>query len=88
MLEEDSINQGITKPLRFAKSFDVNYSLNNSGLWERLDNGDKVWRLGIISPGAFSINLIFSEFKIPEGAKVFILNKKKNHYIGWKKRTN
>jgi len=82
MIKEDSIDQKKSKPFRFAKGFDVSLSINNSGKWEILDNGDKIWRLGIKSPGAYSINVIFSEFDIPDGAEVFILNSKSTHLIG------
>ncbi len=81
MLKEDSLNEG-TKGRRFAKGFNVSFSLNNSGTWETLNNGDKVWRLGIRSPSAYSINIIFSEYNIPDSAKVFIFNQKTSHVIG------
>lgn len=82
MLQEDSLNRSKVRSLRVAKGFDVNYSINNSGLWETLDNGDKLWRLGIVSRGAFAINILFSVFEIPEGGKVFIYNTKKTEIIG------
>lgn len=81
MLKEDA-NQIQTKPFRFAKSFDVSYSLNNSGLWESLNDGGKLWRLSIKSAGAYSINIIFRDFNIPEGSKLFIYNKDKSDVIG------
>jgi V8-like Glu-specific endopeptidase len=82
MLKEDSLNHDNLKSFRFAKGFDVSYSLDNSGKWETLDNGDKIWRLGIRSPGAYSINVFFSEFEIPDSAKLFIFNKKMKYVIG------
>lgn len=82
MLREDSLNEGSSKPLRFAKGFDVSYSITNSGIWETLENGDRIWRLGIKSPGAYAINLLFSEFEIPDSAQVFIFNKRMTHVIG------
>jgi lysyl endopeptidase len=82
MKREDSLNRSHAKPYRFAKGFNVSYSLTNSGTWESLDNGDKLWRLGIKSPNAFSINIIFSDYYIPEGAKVFIYCPKTSEVIG------
>jgi len=82
MIKEDSLSQDHSKPLRFAKGFDVSYSIYNSGVWETLENGDKLWRLGIRSPGAFAINVLFSEYELPDSAKVFIYNKKMSHVIG------
>ena len=82
MLNNDSLNRDKLTPFRFAKGFDVNYSINNSGLWETLENGDKLWRLGIVSKGAYAINILFSIFEIPEGANVFIYNTKKTDILG------
>ncbi|NOZ45697.1 MAG: T9SS type A sorting domain-containing protein [Chlorobi bacterium] len=67
---------------RFAKSFDVNYSLNNSGSWINLPDGSRVWKLGIYSPHAYSINIIFSKFYLPQGAKLYIYNLEESYSIG------
>lgn len=77
--EQDEIN-GL--PPRFGKDFAVNYNLNNSGLWETLPNGDRLWRLAIQAPGAKSINFLYNDFWLPVGAKLFIYNKNKSHIIG------
>ncbi len=65
---------------RFGIEQFVNLNLNNSGLWETLANGDKIWRLKIISPNAKTINLNYSSFQIPAGATFFVYNK--NQVLG------
>jgi hypothetical protein len=82
MLKEDSLQIGHAVPFRFAKAFDVNLSIKNSGLWNTLKNGDKIWRLGIQSKGAYAINVLFSDFELQDSAKVFIFNYKKSRVIG------
>lgn len=80
---EDSLDQlagGI--PYRFGKPHDVNFNLQNSGSWETLENGDRLWRLRISSPGAYSINLLYDHFYMPEGAKLFIYNEDKSDVLG------
>lgn len=67
---------------RFAYAHDVNYTLQNSGNWEQLNNGDRVWRLSYKSAGAYSLNTIFNMFKLPEGASVHIYSADKKHVIG------
>ena len=62
------------KPFRFAFPFEGNYSTRNSGAWFSADNGMACWRLKIISTGAKSLNLIFSDFAIPKGARLFVYN--------------
>lgn len=57
---------------RFGHAFDVNMGLYNTGTWDTLRNGDRIWRLMIRSKSAFSINLIFDEFWLPDGASFFV----------------
>lgn len=63
---------------------ELNYRtpLNNSGIWQNLPNGDKIWRLNIACPGALSINLLYSKFWLPERGKFFIYSNDKKHVIG------
>lgn len=62
-------------PWRFGIEQNVSLNLNNSGIWETLPNGDRVWRLEINSPNALSINLNFDSFNLPKGATFFVFNK-------------
>ena len=62
-------------PWRFGIEQSVSLNLNNSGIWETLPNGDRVWRLEINSPNALSINLNFDSFHLPNGATFFVFNK-------------
>ena len=81
-LKDDSLRSSIVKPYRVAKGFKVSYSLENTGLWETLDNGDKIWRLGIESNGAYAINVLFSEYDLPDSGEVYIFNSKVDQIIG------
>ena len=63
-------------PWRFGIEVPVNLNLINSGLWETLPNGDRIWRLSISSPNATSINLNYSGFYLPENATLFLYNGK------------
>jgi len=54
------------EPYRFGYGFDVSYNLSNSGAWEILSDSSKLWHLQITSPGAFSINLIYDKFYLPD----------------------
>lgn len=70
------------KPLKFAHTFKVNLSPENSGEWHKLSNGNYCWVLKIHSHNAKSINLIFDNFKLPENAKLFVFSEKENHTLG------
>ena len=50
---EDKVNDNIrAKPWRFGYKHEVNYSLDNSGVWTDLANGDRIWRILFESQGA------------------------------------
>lgn len=60
--------------LRFAHPFFVALTTKNSGKWFTMADGTRVWRLGIRSSGARSLNLIFDRFKLPEGSRLFVFD--------------
>ncbi|MDP4267342.1 MAG: T9SS type A sorting domain-containing protein [Bacteroidota bacterium] len=78
-LQESSIRN---KTLRFGYDMDVNLNPVNSGRWEVLKNGDRIWRLGIKSEGAKSINLIFNKYIMPNSGKLFIYSTESKDLIG------
>lgn len=84
LLAEDEIEaqQGTPVPYRFGYSFKVSLGLDNAGSWTDLPNGDRVWRLRIIAPGAFSINLVYDDFWLPDGATLFIYNEDRTVLLG------
>jgi len=55
LLAEDELESKRDKPVpvRFGYPFDVNLGTDNAGTWTELANGDRVWRLRILAPGAF-----------------------------------
>lgn len=69
-------------PYRFGYTHFVNVSLSNTGRWTVLENGDRVWRVGIESPGAISINLAFEKLVLPEGANLFVYNTDRSEVLG------
>jgi hypothetical protein len=62
-------------PYRFGYGFDVSYNLNNSGTWIILEDGSKLWKLHIKTENAYSINLIYDMFWLPDSAKFLNLLK-------------
>ena len=71
--EDDArIAQGIKGPYRFGFNHAVDLGMDNSGVWHEFNNGDRVWRIAIECPEAYSINFEFHEFIVPEGTQVFV----------------
>ena len=82
LLLEDEENVGIGVPMRFAHSFDVDLGINNSGTWEEMDDGTLIWRLGIHSPGAYGMKVLFDAYLLPEGAEIYVFSKEEDMSIG------
>lgn len=82
-LDEDLINlTNKVGPFRFGYEHITNYGLQNSGTWQTTDDGDKVWKIKFSSPGALSMNVIFNDFFIPNGASVHLYNKETDMVVG------
>jgi len=81
LMHEDSLLDA-NRPFRFAAELDVLYNLRNSGRWETLPNGDRLWRLRISSPGAYSIGLLYNDWFIPKGGLLFLYNDNHSKVIG------
>jgi lysyl endopeptidase len=80
---EDAINDLDKEiPWRFGENIPVNLNPANSGTWELFPKGDKIWRLGIKCPGAYSINLTFDKYHLPPGATLFVYNEDKSQVVG------
>ena len=82
LLEEDEADRGAEVPFRFGYPFEVDYNLDNSGDWETLSDGSRLWRLRINAPGAYSINLIYDRWWLPKGAEFFVYSADKEMVRG------
>lgn len=80
--KEDEEDELYDMPPRFGYSHFVNYDLDNSGTWFELPNGDKLWQLEVVCPGALSVNFCYDKFWVPEGGKFFVYSKDRKHTIG------
>ncbi len=71
-----------SRPWRFGYELKVNLGLKNSGVWDELPNGDRIWRINIISKDAKTLNFIFDTYKIPRGATMHLYNSDKSDLLG------
>ena len=79
--QQDMIENDKNIPFRFGAPIDVSFNLNNSGVWEETELG-RVWRLSITSDNAYSINLLYDRFIIPDGAEMFVYDENMNTVLG------
>jgi lysyl endopeptidase len=84
LLKEDEAErrQGKHIPPRYGAPIEVDLGIDNNGTWEDLPNGDRLWRLKIISTGAYFINLIYDQFYMPSGAEFFVYDKDRSTVLG------
>jgi len=68
--------------LRFAHTYFTNLSPENSGITFHTQDGSRVWKVGIRSNGAFSLNVLFSDYELPKGASVFLYNPDRSVVLG------
>jgi hypothetical protein len=69
------------KSLRFGKIIPVSLGTDNSGVFQSFD-GLQVWRIGLWSPDARGLGLIFDRFDLDDGEKVFIYSPGKKQVLG------
>jgi hypothetical protein len=82
-LRTDSLSQSdLRGGYRFAYKFMTDLNRSNSGSSFTLSDGTRVWMLGIRSEDALSINVLFSEYDLPEGAQVFLYNSSRTQILG------
>ena len=71
---------GIIDPVGIMLS--VNKNMKNSGIWEYLPDGGKLWRLRIRSPCALALNCHFEDLYLPPGSKLYLYDEFKTRIIG------
>lgn len=82
-IEEDAAVSDLSGiPYRYGLHVNTDLNLNNSGTWETLSDGSRIWRLGIKSEGAKSLNLLYDNFYMPKGAFMFVYDLAKTKVIG------
>ncbi len=69
---DENSEEKLDLPHRFAKLLPVDLNLENSGTWEVLDNGGRIWRLGLFAENALALSLYFNDFYLPVGCKLFL----------------
>ncbi len=69
------------KSLRFGKILPVSLGTDNSGVFQSFD-GLQIWRIGLWSPDARGLGLIFDRFDLDDGEKVFVYSPGKKQVLG------
>jgi hypothetical protein len=78
---EDSLMALSSAPFRSGVLLPAGANLQNSGSWCDVKGGS-IWRLRIKAPGAKALDLFYSSFFLPAGAKLFVYNPDKSKILG------
>ncbi len=80
-LRQKALSGNRLKKLRYARMIDVHLNLKERA--EKIKFGKGVlYRMAVYSKGAYSISLLFDEYHIPQGAKLFVYNVTHDHAKG------
>ncbi len=79
---EMKLRESNLKKLDFARSFEVDFTPDNSGKWTVNSEGTRIWRLIVHSRNAHSINIIFNRFLLSPGATLFLYNPDQSDILG------
>jgi lysyl endopeptidase len=78
---EDAAREEQDLAPRFAIPHTVHLTPATSGTWEELAGGLWLWRLRIRAEGAASLNLGFTRFRLPEGARLQLYSADLAHVV-------
>ncbi len=67
----ESARNRVAKPLPFAIIRPVNLNPEMNGSWS-LEGDQRIWRVHLISPGAYSLGVNFNAWQLQPGVKVFV----------------
>jgi len=73
---------GENPPAQIARPQDVNLNLNNSGSWEILPDGSRIWRLRIVTPGATDLWLVYDQWRLVKPCELYIYNDDRSMVFG------
>jgi len=83
LAEEDKINDlNKSSIYRFGYEIETNLGIDNAGVWDNLPNGDRIWRINISSQEANTLNFVFDQYWLPQGAKVYLYSDDRQNMIG------
>jgi PKD repeat protein len=80
--KEDYDDAMYEKSYRVGVEVPVSIPILNSGQWEDLPAGGRIWRVTIICKGAQAIGLNYNELRLPPGADVFVYTQDQKFVIG------
>ncbi len=83
IVEQDAISdREKDTPFRFGVENDVQITPDTHGTWMELQNGDRIWWLGVEAENAKSLSFHFDKFRLDKKAELFIWNADRTEFLG------
>jgi lysyl endopeptidase len=70
------------KPAGSGTEIEVDYTAQNSGTWDTLADGMRIWRIAFRVQGARLLNLVLTNFRVETGVKIFIYDPGQQDVLG------
>ncbi|AEA43494.1 T9SS type A sorting domain-containing protein [Fluviicola taffensis] len=80
--EDEVTDKTGNAPWRFGFNNSTSLNMTNSGTWNTLPNGAKIWQLIITCENALTVNLTLDNVTIPEGNELYVFNPDKSFILG------
>jgi hypothetical protein len=80
--KEDRLTEGSGLPERMGVVIPVNLTTITAGKITNSSINEITWSVNIHSKGAVGLGLYFSEFRLPEGARMFVYSEDRAHILG------
>lgn len=80
--EDQVTDKAGNAPWRFGYNNHTSLNMTNSGTWNTLPNGDRIWQLAITCQNALTVNLTLDQVVIPEGNELYVYNPDKSFILG------
>ncbi len=80
--QEDDEDDRLEKSYRVGIEIPISISTVNSGQWDYLPGGGRVWRLTITCKGAQAVGLNYNELRLPAGTDIFAYTPDHKYVIG------
>ncbi|MNJ83395.1 Protease 1 precursor [compost metagenome] len=80
--EDEVTDKAGNAPWRFGFNNPTSLNMTNSGTWNTLPNGGKIWQLIVTCENALTVNLTLDNVVIPEGNELYIYNPDKSFILG------
>ena len=83
IMQEDAQDEKNGELYKVGRIIPTDISIENSGTWDILEDGTKIWRLEIACRDAQALMLLYNNFNLVEGSQLFLYNENRKQLLGY-----